>query len=38
MEYRELGNTGIKVSEIAFGAAFCQSRKKKNWLKTENLH
>ena len=26
MEYRELGNTGIKVSEIAFGAEFLVER------------
>ena len=26
MKYRELGNTGIKVSEIAFGAEFLVER------------
>lgn len=26
MEYRELGNTGINVSEIAFGAEFLVER------------
>ena len=26
MEYRELGNTGIEVSEIAFGAEFLVER------------
>ena len=26
MEYRKLGNTGIKVSEIAFGADFLVER------------
>lgn len=26
MQYRELGNTGIKVSEIAFGAEFLVER------------
>ena len=34
MQYRELGNTGIKVSEIAFGAEFLVER---SYEDTEEL-